>query len=44
MADAFDFGEGLTNGPSREDDNVDQNQLKGFFTEWLDNVQDGIYR
>lgn len=41
MADAFDSGEGL----AVEGDNVDLNQLKGLFTEWLDSdVQDGIYR
>ncbi|CAM9555031.1 unnamed protein product, partial [Ectocarpus sp. 13 AM-2016] len=41
MADAFDSGEGLP----VEGDNVDLNQLKGLFTEWLDSdVQDGIYR
>lgn len=45
MTDAFDSGEGLSNGLSIEGENMDLNQLKGLFTEWLDSdVQDGIYR
>lgn len=45
MAYTFDSGEGLSNGFAVEGDNMDLNQLKGLFTEWLDSdVQDGIYR
>lgn len=45
MADAFDSGEGLNGALSIEGENMDLNQLKGLFTEWLDSdVQDGIYR
>lgn len=45
MADAFDSGEGLNDALSIEGENMDLNQLKGLFTEWLDSdVQDGVYR
>ncbi|CAM9305987.1 unnamed protein product [Laminaria digitata] len=45
MADALDSGEGASIGLSIEGENMDQNQLTGLFTEWLDSdVQNGIYR
>lgn len=44
MADAF-HGEEISNEFSIEGENMDHNQLKGLFTEWLDSdVEDGIYR
>lgn len=45
MADTLDAGEGPSSGLSIEGENMDQNQLTGLFTEWLDSdVQNGIYR
>lgn len=45
MTDVFDSGEVHGDGLSIEGEDMDRNQLKGLFTEWLDSdVQDGIYR